>query len=67
MIRGTLAVTMSVTPERRSECSDVLASTMGWVGTRSDVRALGLAGSWARDEAQMSSDVDLVVLTDEMD
>jgi uncharacterized protein len=29
------------------------------------VRALGLAGSWARREATMASDVDLVVLTDQ--
>jgi hypothetical protein len=45
----------------------VLASTVAWVDTRPDIRALGLAGSWARDEAQMSSDVDLVVLTDDVD
>ena len=58
---------MTVTAQRRTEYTDVLASTETWVGTRSDIRALGLAGSWARDEARMSSDVDLVVLTNEVE
>jgi hypothetical protein len=58
---------MTVTAQRRTEYTDVLASAETWVGTRSDIRALGLAGSWAREEAQMSSDVDLVVLTNEIE
>jgi hypothetical protein len=37
---------------------------IAWASRRADVRALGLAGSWARDEATMDSDVDLVILSE---
>lgn len=36
-----------------------------WAANRPGVVAAGLAGSWARDEARMDSDVDLVILTTE--
>lgn len=36
-----------------------------WASTRSDVRALALVGSWARDDSTHGSDVDLVLLVDE--
>jgi uncharacterized protein len=54
-----------VTAERRREFDAVLASALAWAGTQPSVAALGLAGSWARAAATMSSDVDLVVLSDE--
>lgn len=34
-----------------------------WATQRSDVRAVALVGSWARDQGRPESDVDLVVLT----
>lgn len=37
-----------------------------WATERPDVAAVGLAGSWARDEARTSSDVDLVILTPDL-
>ncbi len=39
----------------------------GWAAGRPDVRAVGLAGSWARGTAGPDSDVDLVVLADRPD
>ncbi len=56
-----------VTPERRAEFESVLASTVTWAKGRPDIRAAGLVGSWARDQATMGSDVDIAVLTDDVD
>jgi hypothetical protein len=55
---------VDVTERRRGECERVVSSTVGWAEGRTDVRAVGIAGSWARGTAAMSSDLDLVVLTD---
>jgi len=53
---------MGVTHDQRSECERLLEG--GIVGLAAeDVRAVGLVGSWARGEARMASDLDLVVLT----
>jgi uncharacterized protein len=57
---------VTLTTERRSEVAHVLDATEKWVRTRPDILALGLAGSWARDQARMSSDIDFVVLTDDV-
>ncbi|MBV8824004.1 MAG: nucleotidyltransferase domain-containing protein [Hyphomicrobiales bacterium] len=35
-----------------------------WAGTRDDIRALALIGSWARGNARPGSDIDLLVLSD---
>ncbi len=45
----------------------MLEFSFNWATTRSDIRALALVGSWARGEATMSSDIDLVVLTDDVE
>jgi uncharacterized protein len=57
----------TLTSERRAEFADVLNAAERWVRARPDIVALGLAGSWARHEARMSSDIDLVVLTEEVE
>lgn len=49
--------------QRREEVDEVLATVVEWAG-RSDVQAVGLIGSWARDAAHLTSDVDVIVLTD---
>ena len=49
-----------------AEVDDVLAAVGAWAGQRQDVRALALVGSWARGTATVSSDVDLVLLTDDV-
>jgi predicted nucleotidyltransferase len=51
-----------VTTNRTREVAQFLALTRDWAGQRPDVEAVGLAGSWARGDARMNSDVDLVVL-----
>jgi hypothetical protein len=65
--RRTVAGGMSVTQERLDEYEALLNRVKAWVTDQPDIRAVGLAGSWARGEARMSSDVDLVVLTDDSD
>ena len=60
-------VSGEVTAERRAEFENVVISTTQWAQGTSDVRAVGLAGSWARDDPRVDSDIDLVVLTDRTD
>ena len=52
-----------VTDGRIAEVQELLEKTRVWASRRTDVVAAGLAGSWARGEARMDSDVDLVLLT----
>ena len=54
---------MEATEERADEVRELLANTRGWASRKNDLVAAGLAGSWARGEARMGSDVDLVLLT----
>jgi hypothetical protein len=53
----------AITAERRHEVERLLTRAREWAARRSDIRALCLVGSWARDEPRMESDVDLVLLT----
>lgn len=55
----------SIKRERAAEVERLLERVRVWAGDRPDVAAVGLAGSWARGEARMDSDVDLVILTGE--
>lgn len=52
-----------VTGERKREVEALLARVHEWAARRPDVLAVGLTDSWARNNATMGSDVDLVVLT----
>lgn len=52
---------------RSSEVRALRARCCAWAAARPDVRAVGLAGSWARGTAGPCSDVDLVVLADRPD
>ncbi len=47
----------------QTACS-VLISIAAWASARPDAIAIGLVGSWARNEAGADSDLDLVVLTE---
>jgi FMN phosphatase YigB (HAD superfamily)/predicted nucleotidyltransferase len=49
--------------ERRRLVNAFVAYASEWAARRSDVTALGLAGSWARGTARPTSDVDLLLLT----
>jgi uncharacterized protein len=55
-----------VTEERRREVNDLLERVVGWARARPDVRALAMVGSWARGAERMDSDVDLVVVIDDV-
>ena len=52
-----------VTEERAAEVRELLEKVREWASRKADVSAAGLAGSWAREEARMDSDVDLVLIT----
>lgn len=41
----------------------MLMTMRQWADQRPDISSVGIAGSWARDEARMDSDVDLILLT----
>jgi RimJ/RimL family protein N-acetyltransferase len=49
---------------RRQEVDEVLDAAVEWAEGQPTVRGVAMVGSWARDAARMTSDVDLVVLTD---
>jgi predicted nucleotidyltransferase len=51
--------------DRTREVAELLGRATAWAAGRADVAAVALVGSWARHEARQSSDVDLVVLTDD--
>lgn len=53
-----------VTDSRINEVEVLLQRVSRWAEQRSDVRALGLVGSWAYGAPDMDSDVDVVLLTD---
>jgi hypothetical protein len=45
----------------------VLRTTARWAAGRPDIRAVAVVGSWARGEATETSDLDVIVITDEVD
>lgn len=49
--------------ERAAEVTEVITRVTRWSATRSEVTALLLVGSYARNAARPDSDVDLVLLT----
>ena len=58
-------MTSVVTKERFDEVRSLLTGLREWAERRPDVLAVGLAGSWARGDARMDSDVDLMLVTEE--
>lgn len=55
-----------VTTQRIAEVEGVLRAVAAWAAAQPDVCGLALVGSWARGDASMESDVDLIVLSDEI-
>ncbi len=53
-----------VTRERIAEAETVVQAVRGWAAAHDDVYGVVVVGSWARGTPRMSSDVDVVVLTD---
>jgi hypothetical protein len=50
-------------PERRAEVEALYEKLKAWVVEQPTIRAMGIAGSWARGDARESSDVDVLLLT----
>jgi uncharacterized protein len=44
------------------QARDIIGVTTEWAVKRTDIVALGLAGSWARNAAHEESDIDLILL-----
>jgi predicted nucleotidyltransferase len=51
----------------KQEVDALINRSRDWAASRADVRGLALVGSWARDQADHASDVDLILLVDEPD
>jgi predicted nucleotidyltransferase len=56
----------STSPERAAEIEDVIERVTRWAVDRKDVLGLLLVGSCARYSARPDSDIDLVLLTEEI-
>jgi uncharacterized protein len=56
-----------VTSARRREYLRVVGSVAAWATQQPDVVGVAVVGSWARGQARMDSNVDLVVFTDDKD
>lgn len=52
-----------ITPDRKAEIARIIEAVIAWTHTRPDIRGVVVAGSWANGTATMSSDVDIVQLT----
>lgn len=50
------------TGRRTRDIAHLLVRVRDWAARRTDIEAVALAGSWARGDARMDSDLDLVVL-----
>ena len=61
-VQLTKQLFLASTEDRRAEVDRVVATVIAWAKTQSNVRAIGLAGSWARGRPSIDSDLDLVVL-----
>lgn len=56
---------MTVTSDRHTRVQRVVRRVASWARQQGDIVGVALVGSWARGQAHMGSDVDLVVLTDD--
>jgi predicted nucleotidyltransferase len=55
-----------VTPERALECKQVVRSVAHWAVCNPGVVGVAVVGSWAREEARLDSDLDLVILSNDV-
>ena len=56
--------TTSLNTKKTIQVIDFIEDFMRWSNKRKDIRALGLTGSYARQDATENSDVDLVIIVD---
>ena len=50
--------------DRIAEYERIIRSVADWAARQEDIIGVAVVGSWARKNARMDSDVDLVILTD---
>ena len=50
---------------RTAQASAIIGAVARWAIERDDIRALALAGSWARGNPRQASDIDLLLLSDQ--
>lgn len=55
-----------VTEDRQREFAELLRRTTQWAHASADIRAVAVVGSWARGEQRMDSDVDLVIVVNDV-
>jgi predicted nucleotidyltransferase len=56
-----------ISAERRHAADDLVVRAIRWAASQDDILALLMLGSWARGNPRMDSDVDLIVLTDQVE
>lgn len=56
-----------VTDDRQREFAELLRRTSQWAHISTNVRAVAVVGSWARGEQRMDSDVDLVIVVNDVE
>lgn len=59
--------TKNIRMKKINQVIDFIEDFMRWSKRRRDIRAVALVGSYAREAATMSSDVDLVIITENPD
>jgi len=52
---------------RRREVGEIAERARSWASERPEIRAVAMVGSWSRETARRDSDLDLVVLTTDVD
>lgn len=66
-VKSRARLGLVISTGREAEFRRVLCAVQEWASTEPDVRGVAVVGSWARGTAGMESDVDIVVLTDQLD
>ena len=56
---------MDLSAQRVLEVEKILRGASGWAASRRLVCAVAVVGSWSRGDADMESDVDIVILSDD--
>jgi hypothetical protein len=53
-----------ISPDRAVEYNEIVTVVSAWARQQQDIKGVAVVGYWAREEARMDSDVDLVILTE---
>jgi hypothetical protein len=58
-------MSLVITADRTAEYASIVRLVVAWASRQRDIVAVVVVGSWARGEAHMGSDVDLMVVTED--